>query len=1106
MKKIGLLGSILSIVVLCVCSELRADVQLLKDINIQPVAVSISNVVQTSNGGIAIASDLIHGSELFRIDSGGLTLVSDLTPGPTSTSFSANLVSVGGTAFVALNTTTYGTELWKTDGTAAGTSIVKDLVAGEVSSNPRGLVAAGSNVFFVAQVSGDYQLFKTDGSAAGTVKVYSPDPATAVDFDSNFLQGAALGGNVLFIQNNGDGVELWKSDGSTAGTARVKSLSTDGYADKDPIVVGDRVYVSIFDYSDSKFHIWASDGTEAGTIDLGALTGRPAQLTAFGQILLFRLSSGANQGRVVAVSHSGNVYTSQTVRDFNPAFAIEMVASSSRAFIAAADTGSSTQQLWASDGTAGGTSAVLPATLSYPSDLAILGSRVVFSCYTSANGYEPCVSDGTMGGTSVLKDINTTSTGSISSDPTSFFPLGSSVIFSASADGSTFAEWTTDGTTAGTAQLAGAVLSGVTASSNPNTGSFAGIAAENKFAPLTAALTSAGRGVSLTAAPNSVVVFRATDPLTGEELYRTDGTSAGTSLISDIYAGASSSSIRGPIFLSAGKALLLATSFNSTEGARTKIFVTDGTTLTPIFDLSNFIKNENGLGTYPTLSPGTPTRVGTSAYFVFFYGGSYQVWLTDGVTASRVGTFSSSPAFLGSAGNVALFRVYNSTTARYSLYAVTSTGTNKIAELQSSSLYSQWQGSTLFYFVQPWTENSSRQSLYRTDGTSAGTFPLIEGQVSINLTGGVAADSAIFVNRATQLNQLYRVFRTDGTVASTLPLEAAGSSANYFYFTSGKFFYLRDLRLFVSDGTSAGTHLVADLDADAESIAGDYVLGNVGLPGGRVATVVNQQLSDGTYRLRLFKSDGTEAGTGLLATLPFQKSVYLNSIVGTVGDTFGYFLVTDVSNNDYLYETDGTTAGTREIPRLSTANAGANISVVANVNNKVVLVGNDLVHGVEAFAYDPDQCLTDPNKLVPGVCGCGTADADANSDGFIDCGVTKVTPKTSLPAPTVRAVVCTTKACSSGVTAPKFTSAALAAVLGAKKPKVKVSYVFNAVVTLTNGQKQKVSVRSAKPTVALKKLSPFGATLAVSYQVILTDANGKVKRSKASATTTVEFP
>ncbi|MFQ5424860.1 MAG: thrombospondin type 3 repeat-containing protein [Phycisphaerae bacterium] len=32
-----------------------------------------------------------------------------------------------------------------------------------------------------------------------------------------------------------------------------------------------------------------------------------------------------------------------------------------------------------------------------------------------------------------------------------------------------------------------------------------------------------------------------------------------------------------------------------------------------------------------------------------------------------------------------------------------------------------------------------------------------------------------------------------------------------------------------------------------------------------------------------------------------------------------------------------------------------------------------------------DGCPNDPNKIAPGVCGCGTPDTDTDSDGVADC-------------------------------------------------------------------------------------------------------------------------
>lgn len=65
-----------------------------------------------------------------------------------------------------------GAELWKSDGTQAGTVLVKDIRPGPGGSNPEGLVNVNGVLFFRANdgVNG-YELWKSDGTKTGTVLV-----------------------------------------------------------------------------------------------------------------------------------------------------------------------------------------------------------------------------------------------------------------------------------------------------------------------------------------------------------------------------------------------------------------------------------------------------------------------------------------------------------------------------------------------------------------------------------------------------------------------------------------------------------------------------------------------------------------------------------------------------------------------------------------------------------------------------------------------------------------------------------------------------------------------------------------------------------------------
>ena len=60
------------------------------------------------------------------------------------------LTNVGGTLFFSAYDGMSGTELWKSDGTAGGTVLVKDINTGSYGSNPRSLTNMGGTLFFQA--------------------------------------------------------------------------------------------------------------------------------------------------------------------------------------------------------------------------------------------------------------------------------------------------------------------------------------------------------------------------------------------------------------------------------------------------------------------------------------------------------------------------------------------------------------------------------------------------------------------------------------------------------------------------------------------------------------------------------------------------------------------------------------------------------------------------------------------------------------------------------------------------------------------------------------------------------------------------------------------
>jgi ELWxxDGT repeat protein len=90
------------------------------------------------------------GSQLWKTDgtTAGTTMVADLNG--TAGSNPQNLINDNGTLFFSAFTAQYGTELWKTDGTASGTVMVQDIYPGSTGSSPGNFVVFGTTLVFSA--------------------------------------------------------------------------------------------------------------------------------------------------------------------------------------------------------------------------------------------------------------------------------------------------------------------------------------------------------------------------------------------------------------------------------------------------------------------------------------------------------------------------------------------------------------------------------------------------------------------------------------------------------------------------------------------------------------------------------------------------------------------------------------------------------------------------------------------------------------------------------------------------------------------------------------------------------------------------------------------
>ncbi len=377
---------------------------LVKDI--RPGSASSSPKYLTNVNGTLFfkADDGTSGVELWKSNGTavGTVIVKDINPG--SSSQPQQLTNVNGTLFFrASDGSTNGVELWKSDGTSAGTVMVKDIKPSSSPSGPGSYPGSLTNVngtlFFQANDgTNGYELWKSDGTSAGTVMVKDIHPGTTY-YGPGFL--ANVNGTLFFQANDGtNGYELWKSDGTSAGTVMVKDVnpSADSYP-QGLIDVNGTLFFRATDGTNG-YELWTSDGSSAGTVmvkDINPTSdSQPVQLTNVNGTLFFRANDGTN-GAELWMSNGSSAGTVM-VKDINPTSAgsqLQQLTNVNGLLFFRANDGTNGAELWKSDGSGAGTALVMDinpvAASSSPQYLTNVNGTLYFSADDGTHGQEPWI-------------------------------------------------------------------------------------------------------------------------------------------------------------------------------------------------------------------------------------------------------------------------------------------------------------------------------------------------------------------------------------------------------------------------------------------------------------------------------------------------------------------------------------------------------------------------------------------------------------------------------------------------------------------------------------------------------------------------------------------
>lgn len=327
-----------------------------------------------AGGKLYFASQDEGGRELWASDgtTAGTVLVKDIFPGThkewrlgwngekidhvtvPNTSDPQFLTNFNGMVFFTAIDGTHGRELWKSDGTAAGTLLVKDLERGSRSSSPFGLTVVNGLLYFGAAGG----LWRSDGTTAGTSLVKQFNRVNGDEYLMDTLAGV---NGTVYCQievNDGTsiGYQLWNSDGTSAGTVLVMTSAL-------PFRNLTDVNGTLFFTAEDGIHgreLWKSNGTPAGTVLVKDIA--PGSANAF-----FDALTGGDAVNNWLTNINGLLYC-------------------------AADDGNHGKELWQSDGTASGTVMVQDIyggnQGSHPSDLVAMNNKLYFSATDPTHGRE----------------------------------------------------------------------------------------------------------------------------------------------------------------------------------------------------------------------------------------------------------------------------------------------------------------------------------------------------------------------------------------------------------------------------------------------------------------------------------------------------------------------------------------------------------------------------------------------------------------------------------------------------------------------------------------------------------------------------------------------
>jgi ELWxxDGT repeat protein len=443
---------IIYLLFLCNISSVHAQAFLVKDIN-EGITGSFNTNGQfesTTKLGINgvyyfAADDGIHGTELWRSDgtAEGTYMVKDIREGGNGSALE-KFASYDSVLYFNANDGIHGKEVWRSDGTEAGTYLLKDINEGNTSgiSFADFLVSTSNYLYFTGDngVNGN-ELWRSDGTEEGTI-VLDLLPG---NFSSLVREMFVWRDTLYFTANFEDdiGTELYKTDGTIEGTTLVKNIyELDGFSSFPEYFTATNEYLYFVADTDTfGEELWRTDGSEAGTqlvADLEPGSGSPfdfdfgdrPSFVRLGSQLVFTAKMDDSQAQIWITD--GSSEGTSLVYDLQSFSAPLYLTEFNEAIYFFGSEGFSNDGLWRTDGTQAGTSRIdafsVGSSFFDQSNLLTYNGRLAIIGNRNATGHELYESNGEEDNAVLVTDINP---GLAHSYPTKLVATGGKLFFTA---------------------------------------------------------------------------------------------------------------------------------------------------------------------------------------------------------------------------------------------------------------------------------------------------------------------------------------------------------------------------------------------------------------------------------------------------------------------------------------------------------------------------------------------------------------------------------------------------------------------------------------------------------------------------------------------------